>query len=230
MDTEFASGWTELFDNESDNVKEIIQTIESRKELMRSLPEPGNVFRMFRIMPLHKIKVVLMGQDPYPTSCPITSIPYACGIAFVPAEGTKKKPKTLLEMEIELQRDLSTPQAINQHMLFHWISQGVFMTNMGLTVGTQCEDYLVNHKILWEKFSRAFLRYISTKGRTVFCFMGTEAWRMTEEIDTSTNAIIKVYHPASRSSDKSFVRSSAYSKINQALAKLGQPEIQWYKP
>ena len=231
-------GWEPFFEEHSVMIGEILDVVHSRREEMEALPNPQNVFRMFRLLPLERVRVIMMGQDPYPSVCPITSIPYASGIAFYPLEGTKKVPRTLMEMELELRRNLSLPLSrkgcpprgvcLNRELIRKWIHQGIFMTNVGLTVGTRCEEYLVDHKVLWERFSRAFVRHVSQRGRNVvFCFLGTDAWRMSEEVRKISSSFVKVYHPVSRDRDKSLAGSEAYSKINDELMKLGEQPIRW---
>ena len=220
----YAEGWKPFFDRQEANLTRTLKTLEEKADQMQVLPQRKQIFRMFRLIPFERVRVVLMGQDPYPTWCPLTSIPYASGVAFMPSEGTQKKPKTVIELETELCRDLGerTAQTID---FAKWIHQGVFLTNVALTVGTRCEGHLVNHRVLWELFSREFLQCLSDRGHVVFCFMGAEAWKLAEEVGSKTCRVVKVPHPVARSGE--FQGCSVYSKVNRELAALGARPITW---
>lgn len=221
-----SADWDPLLN--SPPVSRALATIKSKSDKMTVVPESELIFRMFRLLDPGSVRVVIMGQDPYPTRCPLTSIPYASGVAFMPRENTKRVPRTFEELESEMRRDLGVSESLSYTLFAKWIKQGVFLTNVALTTGINCEQSnLSDHKVVWEQFSRNFIRFLSDRGGIVFCLAGSEAWNLQDEIDPDRCRVLKVHHPVSRSKDKPFSGCSMFSKINHALLSLGMSPIQW---
>ena len=104
-------------------------------------PRGEDIFNMFRMIHPRQVKVVLVGQSPYPGRCPVTQIPYACGPAFLPAPGCVTTPATLRNIVTEVCRDLGKkPCKTPRNMLLDWIDQGVMLLNSSLTLGAKESD------------------------------------------------------------------------------------------
>src|SRR5215471_8106024 len=103
-------------------------------------PSPERIFRMFRLMKPQQISVVIFGENPFPGNCPHTGIEYAYGIAFYCNPKSQTYPKAL---------DVLFPHTFSKSprndIINLWMSQGVFLTNAALSIGTNCPKHLVDH-------------------------------------------------------------------------------------
>ena len=187
-----------------------------------TIPCTNLIFNMFRVLDPEDIRVVIIGQDPYPGHCPVTKIDYACGPSFVIPKNVKTCPMSLKNIFTELKTDLGikvktvTLEYIKNSM-DNWIRQGVFFTNVSLTMG-RCKDYLSNHKNFWMQFTISFLDIISEIGCPIV-LLGTDAWELERYV--KNNKVLKFYHPVSRNNE--FFGCKMFSEINKVL----QKPIQW---
>src|SRR4051812_4037712 len=104
---------------------------------------PSNPFKMFEILPFNSIKVVIVGESPYPGKCPISDIYYAYGPAFMIPDQCFTCPQSLKTLFKELKSDIlninkDITMSLNdiKRMVKGWVNQGVFLTNVSLTIGT----------------------------------------------------------------------------------------------
>lgn len=180
-------------------------------------PPANEVFTAFHYTPFARVKVLLLGQDPYP------SPGHAHGLCFSVKPGVKHPP-SLRNMFHELRDDLgcSTP---NHGYLGSWAKQGILMLNTVLTVR---EGEANSHAGKgWEQFTDAVIESLSNRtDAVVFVFWGNQAQKKTKLINESIHTIIKMAHPSPLSAKK-FKGSRPYSAINQALVNLGKAPIDW---
>lgn len=192
------------------------------------LPKEEEVFNMFRMMSPHQVKVVLVGQSPYPGSCPVTRVPYACGPAFLPAPGCVTTPATLKNILVELCRDFSVrTQKTPRDILVDWISQGVMLLNSSFTLGTHCPEYLEDHSLVWEEVMQEILEKMSVSlNSVVFVLIGKDAWKFESCI--MSNNIIKVSHPVARKETTTpWYGSGVFSKISNMMVDMDVVPIKW---
>ncbi len=185
---------------------------------IKFVPKPEDIFSMFDMLNPEEIKVVIMGQDPYPGKCSITGIEYACGPAFKIPNEVKSCPQSLKNLFIELKTDvmgLSSKRSITldyvKKHIKHWISQGVFLTNASLTRGSE-GTYLDDHKMFWMNFTISFIRSIKN---SLIVLLGSEAWKFEKFVHQGTK-VMKFYHPVSR--DKKFFNCKMFTKINECIS------------
>jgi len=185
------------------------------------LPAAADVFNAFRYTPLDQVKVVILGQDPYPTPG------HAHGLCFSVRPGIRL-PGSLRNIYKELNEDLGIPPANNGY-LEAWAKQGILMLNAVMTVRAGSPN---SHKGQgWELFTDAALAAVNRLPHSVvFLLWGSFAQKKAALVDASRHTIIKGVHPSPLSAENGFFGSRPFSKVNAALEKHGQSPIDWRLP
>ena len=188
-------------------------------ETKRVFPPEELIFRAFDLCSFEKLKVVILGQDPYPT------FGNANGLSFSVADSVKVLPKSLKNIFLEVQEDLKIDFPKNGN-LERWANQGVLLLNTILTVDEGSPN---SHKdIGWEKFTDAVIHKISTeKSELVFLLWGTKAIAKKEIIDCKKHLVLTAPHPSPLSAYRGFFGCKHFSQTNQYFRKLGITEINW---
>ena len=179
-------------------------------------PAPAQIFRVFQL-PLEKIKVVILGQDPYHTPG------VADGLAF--SVQTPKLAPSLRNILKEVKSDLG--QTIIQNGdLTPWLEQGVFLLNNVLTVE---KGHAGSHRqIGWEQITEDCVKMLSTKlPHAVFILWGSDAQTKAKFIDSSKHLILQSAHPSPLSAYRGFFGSKPFSQANQFLKSHHLQEIEW---
>lgn len=166
-------------------------------------PEKNNIYKALELTPLDKVKVVIIGQDPYPTEG------VAMGLAFSVHKETKI-PKSLHNMFLELESDLGFTYPSNGD-LTSWCQHGVLLLNRILTVR---KSMPLSHKNKgWEKFTERIIKEINKLDRKiVFILLGNEAIKNKKMLDNPKHLIIEAPHPSPLSAYHGFFQSKIYSK------------------
>lgn len=181
-------------------------------------PSGNNIFNAFEKCPFDKVKVVILGQDPY------HGPGQANGLCFSVNDGVPFPP-SLKNIFKELHADLgiAIPQSGN---LERWASQGVLMLNATLTV--QAHKAGSHQKKGWELFTDAVIKAVSDqKEQVVFILWGGYAQKKGQVIDASKHGVITSAHPSPLSAYNGFWGSKPFSKTNAYLEKTGQEPIKW---
>jgi uracil-DNA glycosylase len=181
-------------------------------------PPAKKIFTALRLTPYKKVKVLLLGQDPYVLKG------QAHGLCFsIEDRNFKPLPPSLLNIYRELRDDLGLT-APGHGNLESWARQGVLMINAVLTVR---EGLPNSHKKRgWESFTDAIIRKVNEKqDRVVFMLWGSFAQKKASLVDTSRHTVLKAPHPSPKS--KGFLGSKPFSQANQALREAGISEIDW---
>ena len=188
-------------------------------ETKRVFPPEELIFRAFDLCSFEKLKVVILGQDPYPT------LGNANGLCFSVADSIKVLPKSLKNIFLEVQEDLKIDVPKNGN-LERWAQQGVLLLNTILTVE---EGKPNSHKdIGWEKFTDALIHKISTeKSQLVFLLWGRNAIAKKEIIDCKKHLVLTAPHPSPLSAYRGFFGCKHFSQTNQYFRKLEKTEINW---
>lgn len=206
-----------------DYFRELETKIEAdRKNGKIVLPFPSSlVYRAFELTPLSRIKVVILGQDPYP------NLQNAMGLAFsVP--GHKEAPPMLRNMFKELKSDAGIDNKFND--LSMWAYRGVFLLNTVLTVNA---GYSGSHKGYgWERFTDEVLKIVcKNTSYVIYWLLGNDAQSKEDLIINNSKKgkfdIIKLPHPSPVSAHKGFFWSKPFSKTNELLASKGMFPIDW---
>ena len=179
------------------------------------LPEPKNFFRAFDLCELNKVKVVIIGQDPYHTP----GVPN--GLAFS-VNKNQKLPPSLINIFRELESDLGVKNYIGD--LSAWSRQGVLLLNTCLSV---CAGLPASHSnIGWENFTNAAIEEIQKKKNIIFLLWGKHAQQKKAFIQED-NFILEAAHPSPLSANNGFFGCNHFSKTNNLLTSLGSDPIDW---
>ncbi len=181
------------------------------------IPEKDKVFNIFKLIKAQDVKVVFLGQDPYPKKGD------ANGIAFS-VDRNYNLPASLRNLYKELDSDLNIKRTDGD--LSNLVSQGVFFLNTILTVEVGKPK---SHKSLgWEEITSKIVKDISIKNKIIFVLLGKQAQKYINIID-SKSIIICAPHPSPLSAYRGFFGSKIFSKINQILLENNQKIIDWSK-
>ena len=212
--------WYNLLENEFEkkyftNLRGFIKNEYSTKVIF---PPPKLIFNAFNLTPANKVKVIIIGQDPYHGEG------QAHGLSFSVPTGIKIPP-SLMNIYKELNTDVN--KSIPNHgLLEDWASQGVLLLNSVLTVESGKAN---SHKnIGWEKFTESVISLISKKKESlVFLLWGNYAHKKEDFIESNNHLILKSVHPSPLSAYNGFFGSKHFSKANNFLKKNNIKEIVW---
>jgi uracil-DNA glycosylase len=184
-------------------------------------PPEGDVFNALKRTSLARVKVVILGQDPY------HGAGEAHGLSFSVPRGVKVPP-SLRNLYKELQSDLGIAPPAHGN-LEHWADEGVLLLNTVLTVE---EDKPGSHRGQgWEQVTGAVLQEINEKrDRVVFILLGKDAQKKAAIIDTSKHIVLSAPHPSPLSASTGFFGCKLFSRVNDALQTAGRGPIDWKLP
>jgi uracil-DNA glycosylase len=181
-------------------------------------PPGALIFNAFACTPLDKVKVVIIGQDPY------HGAGQAHGLCFSVQKGTAPPP-SLLNIFKELHEDVGVP--IPEHGdLSHWARQGVFLLNASLSV--RAGEPMSHSKIGWAVFTDHVIKKISDARQfVVFLLWGKFAQEKQALIDEKKHLVLKAAHPSPLSASAGFFGCRHFSKTNDYLVSRGIDPIDW---
>lgn len=184
-------------------------------------PPPELVFNALLTTPFEKVKVVIMGQDPY------HGPGQAHGLCFSVPKGVPPPP-SLQNVFKEINTDLGTPIP-NHGCLLSWAEQGILLLNATLTV--RQGEPMSHHGKGWERFTDAVVASLcSRKDPVIFVLWGKSAQEKCRHLQSSQNshhATLTAAHPSPLSARQGFFGCRHFSKINSLLLKFGKEPIQW---
>ena len=217
----FDDSWKQYLQPEFDK-----DYMRSLKAFLRAEKDKGKVifphsslwFSALNSTPLDEVKVVILGQDPYPTPG------HAHGLCFSVMPEVRPIPKSLINIFKELDDDLGIK---NQNgNLQSWANQGVLLLNSVLTVERGQPGSHAGKG--WEIFTDKVISVVDTLDRPlVFVLWGAYAQKKGAFIDASRHLVIRAPHPSPLSAHRGFFGSHPFSKINDYLKRNGQSEIDW---
>jgi len=191
-----------------------------RNEYMTRLtfPPAPLIFNAFEQCPFDKVKVVMIGQDPYHGDG------LAHGLCFSVNDGVAFPP-SLLNIFKEINRDLGIPTPASGN-LTRWAQQGVLLLNATLTVQAHMAG---SHQGKgWETFTDAVIHKLATeKEHLVFMLWGSYAQKKGAFIDSTRHLVLKSVHPSPLSAYRGFIGNNHFSLTNQYLKENGKSEIKW---
>lgn len=165
--------------------------------------------------PVDEVKVVIVGQDPYPNA------EYADGFAFSVQSEVRPFPASLMNIFKELKSDLGTPLPVDGN-LERWSRQGVLLINRTLT--TIPGESHSHQRSGWMPITEAIIREVALKG-AVGILWGGNAQQMSDYFDASR--VVKSAHPSPLSAYRGFFGSRPFSQCNAMLVENGKTEITW---
>ena len=184
-------------------------------------PDMYHIYEALELTPYEKVKVVILGQDPY------HGVNQAHGLSFSVQPGVKIPP-SLNNIYKELQSDLGI-SPVKHGNLVSWAKQGVLLLNTVLTVR---EGQAYSHRGKgWEILTDKFIEKLNEREKPiVFILWGKPAQEKMKMIDKSRHIILTSAHPSPLSAHRGFLGSKPFSKTNDALMALGETPIDWQLP
>jgi len=220
MDVKIEPSWKNVLKDEFEKnyFYEVVTFLKTEKALNKIIYPPGaQIFHAFDATPFDKVKIVLLGQDPYHGKG------QAHGLAFSVPFGIKPPP-SLINIFKELKSDIGMPIP-NHGNLENWAGQGVFLLNAALTVR---EAEPNSHaKIGWHEFTNRVIQKVSDlKKNVVFLLWGKFAQEKQELVDETKHLVLKAAHPSPYSADR-FFGCRHFSKANEYLIQNKIDPVDW---
>ncbi|MBL7729741.1 MAG: uracil-DNA glycosylase [Chitinophagaceae bacterium] len=221
MDVKIEPSWKEVLKDEFSKpyFQHIVLHIKTEKSQGKTIYPPGSlIFNAFNTTAFDKVKVVILGQDPY------HGPGQAHGLCFSVQHGVPPPP-SLINIYKELHADtgVSIP---NHGNLTRWAEQGVFLLNASLTV--RAAEPMSHARIGWAEFTDTVIKKISTlKSNIVFILWGKFAQEKRSLIDENNHCILRSVHPSPLSANAGFFGCKHFSKTNEYLVSKGIDPIDW---
>ncbi len=222
LNPQLEDGWKKALAEEfgAEYIKELKKKlVEEMKAGIVLYPPAKQIFNAFNLTPFDKVKVVILGQDPYHGKG------QAHGLSFSVSDGINLPP-SLANIFKEIESDLSVKISKTNGNLENWANQGILLLNAILTV--RANSPASHRNIGWEKLTNATIKALSDKKEhLVFLLWGKLAQEKENLIDTKKHLVLKAPHPSPFSANSGFFGCKHFSKTNEYLTKTGQTPIDW---
>lgn len=214
--------WADILKQEKQQpyFQQMMQLVESNRAAGKMIYPPSqDVFNAFNLTELDKVKVVILGQDPY------HGRHQAHGLCFSVLSHVKTPP-SLVNIYKELASDISGFTIPQHGFLQGWAEQGVLLLNTVLTVE---QGHAHSHaKIGWERFTDTVIQQLSEhRHGLVFLLWGSHAQKKGEVIDTQKHHVLSAPHPSPLSAYRGFFGCKHFSHTNELLKQQGKRPINW---
>lgn len=221
MEVKIEESWKKVLQKEFDEkyFEDLITFVKSEYQKSTVYPPAKFIFSAFNLTPFDKVKVVILGQDPYhgPNQ--------ANGLAFSVNDNITTPP-SLVNIYKEIKTDLGIETKNKNGNLENWAKQGVLMLNATLTVKAAQAGSHQNKG--WEKFTDAVVKILSEqKENLVFILWGSYAQKKGSVIDENKHLVIRSAHPSPLSAYAGFFGSKPFSQANSYLIFTGKEPIEW---
>lgn len=180
-------------------------------------PAARNIFNAFNLCPFDKVKVVIIGQDPYHEPG------QAMGLCFSVPQGIAIPP-SLVNIYREIESDLGRPSSTHGD-LTHWATNGVLLLNSTLTVQAHLAASHAGRG--WEQFTDAVINVLRQKNNIVYMLWGSYAQKKAALVDEKNNLVLKSVHPSPLSAYRGFFGCKHFSRANEYLQNHGMEPIDW---
>jgi len=220
MEVKIEVSWKEKLqpEFEKDYFAKLVDFVKNEYATKTVYPPGRLMFNAFDQCPFDKVKVVILGQDPYHEPG------QAHGLCFSVNDGVQFPPSLQnIFKEIETDLGITPPRTGN---LLRWAQQGVLLLNATLTVRAHSAGSHQNKG--WETFTDAVIHHIAEeKEHVVFILWGSYAQKKGEFINSNKHLVLKSPHPSPLSAHRGFFGNKHFSKANDYLRQTGQTTIQW---
>lgn len=221
MASETSRGWRELTPFHDGMVRATCAAVDAEAAKGAAIaPEPDRIFAAFAETPLDSVKVILLGQDPYPTPGDADGLAFSCS-------GPGRLPRSLANIYRELAADLdATPPSHGD--LAPWARQGVLLLNTALTVASGAGQAGSHLKLGWDGVTDALIAAACARNaHLVVMLWGAAAQRRRPLIDETRHLVIASAHPSPLSARHGFFGSKPFSRANAFLQSHGMAPINW---
>jgi len=220
INPQIEESWKKVLQNEFEApyFQALTEFLREEKKEHTIYPPGPQIFSAFNYTPFNRVKVVILGQDPY------HGPGQAHGLCFSVPDGIPHPP-SLVNIFKEIKTDLGIPVPKSSN-LSKWAGQGVLLINAILTV--RANEPTSHQNKGWEKFTDAVIRNLSEKRKNlVFLLWGNYAQAKESLIDSSRHYILKAAHPSPLSASRGFSGCRHFSRTNEILAEQGLNGIDW---
>lgn len=221
MDIQIEESWKNALSEEFSKpyFTQLIDFLKGEYAQYTCYPKHNAIFEAFKHCPINKLKVVIIGQDPY------HDVGQANGLCFSVSAGITHPP-SLRNIFKELENDIGKEYPTSGD-LSHWAKQGVLLLNATLTV--RAHQARSHQKQGWEVFTDAVIKYISDySDGIVFLLWGNFAKHKGKHIDVSKHLVLTTGHPSPLSANRGYwFGNNHFSKLNEYLREKGLNEIKW---
>lgn len=221
MDVVLEASWKEVLKEEfvKPYFKELTEFVREEYLSTTVFPPPKSVFRAFDLCPFEKVRVIILGQDPYHGKGQANGLSFAVG-------SEERLPPSLQNIFKEIESDLGQPLQHQDGDLSRWATQGVLLLNSTLTVRSGTPGSHQGHG--WEEFTDAVIRVLSEKREhLVFILWGNYAKAKGAHIDRTKHLVIESPHPSPFSAHSGFFGSKPFSTTNKYLMEHNESPIEW---
>jgi uracil-DNA glycosylase len=220
MNVRIAEDWKQILSTEFEQpyFQELVNFVKDEYSRHQVFPQGRDIFRAFDQCPFDKLKVVIIGQDPYHGDGQANGLCFSVnsGVAF---------PPSLRNIFTEIESDIGSSVPTNGD-LSRWAEQGVLMLNSVLTV--RAHEAASHQGRGWERFTDAVVSAISKRKKgIVYMLWGSYAQRKCTVVDPNSNCILTAVHPSPLSAYRGFFGCKHFSKANTYLRSQGLEEIIW---
>lgn len=221
MDVKIEESWKNVLGAEFDKpyFAELAENVRGEYLHYRCFPPGRLIFNAFNLCPFDRVKVVIIGQDPYHEPG------QAMGLSFSVPEGTAMPP-SLVNIFKEIETDLGTPMPKNGD-LTRWAEQGVLLLNATLTVRTHLANS--HQRFGWQQFTDAAIKALnSRREHIVYMLWGGYARSKRTLIDHDRNLVLESVHPSPLSANRGgWFGNHHFSRCNDYLIANGKQPIDW---
>ena len=208
-----ASSWRPIFE-EADNQGIINLLLRILDNITIHEPKPDLIFYALERVPYHKVRVVIMGQDPYPGKDK-NGVSYAVGASFAIPKEASPIPSSFLKVMLE-------SKAKSQD-LENWMNQGVLLLNASLTLHESSE----RNPNIWTPLINMIITNLAKRKDVLFLLWGNSAKSFEDLIKQNNGNYLSAGHPSSRNITNNFMGCRHFELVNQFYRELGMPEIKW---
>jgi uracil-DNA glycosylase len=223
MSWELPGSWSRVLADElrQPYFQQLRQFVDDERQQNDVYPSAEDMFRAFALTPYERVRVLLLGQDPYHDHG------QAHGLCFSVPLGVRPPP-SLVNIFRELRDDLGC-QIPEHGCLAAWARQGVLLLNTVLTVRVHQPNS--HRRRGWERFTDAVIGAVNQKpGPVVFMLWGQPARKKAALIDRDRHAVVQAAHPSPLSAHRGFFGSRPFSAASQALQHRGCAPVDWQLP
>jgi uracil-DNA glycosylase len=203
----------------TDKFKNLTEFVRQEYQTKKVYPKPENIFAAFNLTPFSKVKVIILGQDPYHGAGQAHGLCFSVPVGVTP-------PPSLKNIYKEIETDLQLKKDFTNGNLADWAEQGVFLLNAILSV--IANQPASHQKIGWEDFTDHIIKTLSDKREhLVFVLWGNYARSKKIFINSNKHLILEASHPSPFSAYSGFFGCHHFSQCNKQLKIWGEVEINW---
>lgn len=201
--------------------KLLFKEIETHGAKERILPPFDNIFKAFQLCTYTDLKVVILGQDPYPNR------DHAMGLSFSVPSKCSSIPSSLQNIFKEIKNEYDDEYTIPKHgNLEKWAQQGILLLNSALTIRSSAKN---SHQIFWRSTTDLIIELISklAERSIIFILWGGDAKKKKKLIDTKKHLVLESAHPSGLSAHRGFFKNNHFKTCNKKLISMGLDAIDW---